>query len=101
MGIGATIASVALGARVIEKHFTLDRKQKDADSSYALNPNDLKNLIETVRSAEEALSGEKKVFDEEKSVVTWAKRSVVSAVDILQGAIISREMIQNSWTDLA
>lgn len=83
-------AVVHQGANFIENHFTLDRAQPDADSKFSLNPADLKLTIQMVRSAEEALGGERKVFDEEKPVAEWAKRSVVAAVDIPAGTQITR-----------
>ncbi|MBI3631151.1 MAG: N-acetylneuraminate synthase family protein, partial [Candidatus Sungbacteria bacterium] len=83
-------AAVHQGANFIEKHFTLDRAQPDADSRFSLNPADLAQTIQTVRAAEEALGGERKVFDEEKSTAQWAKRSVVAAMDIPAGAEITR-----------
>lgn len=86
-------ATVHRGANFIEKHFTLDRNQPDADSKFSMNPIDLKFLIDTVRSAEEAMGNERKVFDEEKGVAEWAKRSIVSAVDIPEGAVITRAMV--------
>ncbi|MCX6764139.1 MAG: N-acetylneuraminate synthase family protein [Candidatus Nealsonbacteria bacterium] len=86
-------AAVHQGANFIEKHFTLDRKQADADSCFSLNPQDLKDIIETVKAAEEALGKERKVFNEEKPVAEWAKRSIVSLVDIPKGSIITREIL--------
>jgi N-acetylneuraminate synthase len=86
-------AAVHQGSNFIEKHFTLDRGQNDPDSGFSLNPDDLKNLIEIVRSAEEAMGGEREIFDEEKPVAKWAKRSIVSSVDIHQGSHINREML--------
>ncbi len=85
--------AVHQGANFIEKHFTLDRKQPDADSCFSLNPQDLKNLIEIVESSEEALGNERKVFNEEKPVAEWAKRSVVAVVDIPAGSIITHDML--------
>lgn len=86
-------AAVHQGANFIEKHFTLDRKQADADSCFSLNPQDLKNIIEIVGEAEEALGKERKVFNEEKPVAEWAKRSIVTAVDIPGDSIITRDML--------
>jgi sialic acid synthase SpsE len=85
-------AAVHRGANFIEKHFTLDRQQPDADSCFSLNPDDLKNLIQIVKAAEEACGRERKVFDEEKPVAVWAKRSLVSVADIPAGTIITREL---------
>lgn len=86
-------AAIHQGANFIEKHFTLDRKQADADSCFSLNPQDFKNIIEIVRAAEEALGKERKVFEEEKPVAEWAKRSVVAVIDIPVGSIITRDML--------
>lgn len=86
-------AAVAFGASFIEKHFTLDRNQPDADSKFSLDPAALKELVQTLRATEEAFGRERKVFDEEKPVWVWAKRSIFAAQDIPAGAKISREMI--------
>lgn len=86
-------AVVHRGANFIEKHFTLDRKQPDADSKFSLAPSDLKTLITTVRAAESAMGSERQVFEEEKPVAVWAKRSVVAAVDIPAGATIVQVML--------
>lgn len=85
--------AIGAGACFVEKHFTLDRNAPDADSKFSLDPKALKELIQTVRSAEEAFGKERIVFEEEKPVWVWAKRSVVAACDIPAGADISREMI--------
>ena len=50
LGIGASVTSVTLGANIIEKHFTLSRKDKTIDNFFAAEPNDLKNLVKTVRA---------------------------------------------------
>lgn len=86
-------AAVHQGANFIEKHFTLDRKQPDADSCFSLNPTDLKNLIETIKAAEGAMGRERKVFKEEKGVAKWAKRSIVTTTDIPAGTLITRRML--------
>ncbi len=86
-------AALAQGACFIEKHFTLDRKQDDADSVFSLDPKSLRELVSIVRSGEAALGRERRVFPEEKPVALWAKRSLVTATDIKAGMLITRGMI--------
>lgn len=85
-----TWAAVHRGANFIEKHFTLDRNQPDADSGFSLNPKDLKNLISTVNTAEKAGIADRKVFEDEKPVEIWAKRSLVSISDIAKGTTLKK-----------
>lgn len=86
-------AAIGNGARFIEKHFTLDRSTPDADSNYSHDPNTLRNLVQYVRDAKEALTAERKIFEEEKGVHIWAKRSVFAAKNIPANTIITRDMI--------
>jgi len=85
--------AIAQGACFIEKHFTLDRSQPDADSCFSLDPRALRELKDQVRAAESAMSAERRVFEEEKPVALWAKRSVVARASIPAGIPITREMI--------
>jgi len=55
LGIGASIASISLGAQVIEKHFCLSRKIKTADSFFSVEPNELKDLVDNIRITEKAI----------------------------------------------
>ena len=57
LGIEVPIAAVALGAKVIEKHFTLDRKMEGPDHSSSLEPKELKNMVFSIRNIEEAING--------------------------------------------
>jgi len=57
LGAGAPLAAVALGARVVEKHFTLSRKRKTPDSFFSMEPEELRSLVDGVRTAERALGG--------------------------------------------
>lgn len=86
-------AAIAQGACFIEKHFTLDRGQNDADSVFSLDPKALKELHGIVRAAEAAMGRERRVFPEEEPVALWAKRSLVAATDIPAGTPITREML--------
>jgi len=57
LGIEVPIAAVALGAKVIEKHFTLDRNLKGPDHKASLEPNELKEMVKSIRNIEKAISG--------------------------------------------
>lgn len=85
--------AVGAGAAFVEKHFTLDRNAPDADSRFSLDPKELKKLIQTVRAAEESFGKERTIFEKEKPVWIWAKRSVVAIRDISSGKLITRKMI--------
>ncbi len=94
MGIGAAIASVAMGARVIEKHFTISRADGGVDSTFSIEPDELKNLV--VESERAFLSlghiqyGIQK--DEEKSI--RFKRSIYIVKDIQKGEEFTKENIR-------
>jgi N-acetylneuraminate synthase len=82
-------AAVALGAKVIEKHFTLDTGQQGIDHQLAADPPMLKTMIETIRIVEAALgSNEVRVLDCEEPARQYARRSVVAAVDMPAGTVI-------------
>ena len=82
-------AAVALGAKVIEKHFTLDRNQKGPDHAISLEPAMLKELVEGIRKIEVGSGAERRVSKEEQVVRDWAYHSVVAAKNIKAGEILS------------
>lgn len=84
-------AAVALGAKVIEKHFTLSRQQKGPDHFISLEPAMLKELVTGVRQIEIALGDEKNISAEEQIVRDWAFHSVVTKNDVKAGEILSLE----------
>ena len=94
MGIGASVASVALGARVIEKHFTLRRADGGVDSAFSMEPSEMKALVEESERAFLALGhvqyGVQK--SEEKSI--FFKRSIYVSEDIKAGDVFSEENIR-------
>tara|TARA_B100000965_G_scaffold406818_1_gene449137 strand:+ start:8192 stop:9226 length:1035 start_codon:yes stop_codon:yes gene_type:complete len=86
--------AVAHGACVIEKHFTLDKNQVGPDHKSSLEPKELKNLVDGCNAIFLANGKVKKIFDEEKQIIAWARESVVSIKDIKKGDTLSKE---NLW----
>jgi len=84
-------AAAALGAKVVEKHFTLSRNQKGPDHKIALEPAMLKDLVDGIRKIEMAMSQKKEIFEEEKPVRSWAFHSVVTSRDIKAGEVLTLE----------
>jgi len=95
LGIEAAVLSVALGARIIEKHFTLDKDYSDfRDHQLSADPEELALLVKRVREAVELLGdGKKRLQDSEKGVVDMVRRSIVASRDLSQGTVLQ-------WEDL-
>lgn len=90
LGIEVPIAAVALGATIIEKHFTLDRNMKGPDHKASLEPNELKAMVKAIRNIEEALGIEdKKVSKSEQKNIAIARKSIVAALPIKRGDTFS------------
>jgi len=93
-GLTAALAAVALGAAVIEKHFTVDRALPGPDHAASLEPDELRALIQGIRGVESALGdGVKRPLPEEAETAVVARKSVVAATDIQAGAAIERDML--------
>lgn len=93
-GIDVALAAVALGACVIEKHFTLDRTLPGPDHRASLEPAELGELVRSIRRVEQALgSGRKVPAPSEIETAKLARRSLVAARDIPAGATLEREMV--------
>lgn len=87
--LAAPISAVALGATVIEKHFTLDRRLPGPDHSFALVPGELKAMCEAIRLAESMHgSGIKEVQEEEKELFLFARRRIQACSEIAAGQIL-------------
>ena len=94
LGIEVPVAAVALGALVIEKHFTLDKKMEGPDHKASLNPQELKQMITAIRHIEKALGSKHKLVTESESKNKInARKSVVAARDIKAGESFSEENI--------
>jgi N,N'-diacetyllegionaminate synthase len=95
MGVSAAPLAVALGARVIEKHFTIDHDHSDfRDHKLSVDPMELKTLVERIREANALLGdGAKRVMPSEAATATAARRSVAAVRDLPAGHAIT-------WADL-
>ncbi len=94
LGIEMPIAAVALGATVIEKHFTLDCTLKGPDHSMSLDPQEFKRMVQAIRNVERALGDGLKVpVEKEFPVREAARRSLVAQIPIAAGTPITAEMI--------
>jgi N,N'-diacetyllegionaminate synthase len=92
LGIEVPIAAVALGAAVIEKHFTLDRKMKGPDHAASLEPTELKAMVDAIRNIEAALGdGIKKPSSSEIKNKAVARKSIVAANKINKGDTLTEE----------
>lgn len=93
-GIEVPIAAVALGAKVIEKHFTLDKNLPGPDHKASLEPKELKLMVDSIRNIEEALGGTvKKPSPSELKNKSIARKSIVASHDIQVGSTITEEVI--------
>ena len=91
-GIEAPIAAAALGAGIIEKHFTLDRNMEGPDHKASLEPGELKAMVQAIRHIELALgSGVKAPSPSERKNIAAARKSLVAARAIRQGEILTAE----------
>lgn len=93
--IYTSFAAVAVGAKLIEKHIILDRKQPGPDQSVSIEPFELYQLVNGVRKIELALGFEKKINKLEMPIRSWAHRSIVTLKDILAGTVLTEDLI---WT---
>lgn len=94
VGIEVPIAAVARGAKVIEKHFTLDRNMYGPDHKASIEPDGLKAMINAIRNIEIALGdGVKKCSPEERKNIIVARKSIVAKRDIKKGEVLTEENI--------
>lgn len=91
-GIEVPIAAVALGAEIIEKHFTLDHNMEGPDHKASLEPDELKQMVDGIRKTEKALgNGIKTASPSEKKNIQIARKSIVARRNIEKGEILTEE----------
>ncbi|MDF3027326.1 MAG: N-acetylneuraminate synthase [Fluviicola sp.] len=90
LGIEVPIAAVALGAKVIEKHFTLDRRMEGPDHAASLEPDELKQMVRSIRNVEEAISGSghKEPSPSEMKNIQIARKSIHIAASVPKGHVL-------------
>jgi sialic acid synthase len=94
-GIAMAVAGYMLGARVIEKHFTLNRAMKGTDHGFSLEPVGLTKMVRDLRRLKLALGdGDKIMFDSEKAPITKMGKSLVAARDLRKGHVITADDVQ-------
>lgn len=94
LGIAVPLAAAALGAEIIEKHFTLDRNLPGPDHKASLTPAELTDMVNGIRTIEQALGNNKKTLTPSESVnVTVARRSIVANRQIRKGEVLTEEKL--------
>jgi N,N'-diacetyllegionaminate synthase len=91
-GIEIPVAAVAMGASVIEKHFTLDRNMEGPDHKASLEPDELKSMVTAIRNVESAMGdGVKRPAESELENMAVARKSIIAARDIEKGEALTEE----------
>ena len=94
LGISIALGSVAVGANIVEKHFTKSRQWPGPDNPFSIEPNELKNLVDWSKEIWKARGGKKDILDDEKPVIDFAYACVVAIKDINKGEALS---LDNIW----
>jgi len=92
-GIYTALGAVALGAVLIEKHFTFDRSQEGPDHASSIEPFELGELVKGCKAVFDAKGSVKRVQDEECEILKWARESVVTEKIIEAGEVITEDMV--------
>lgn len=95
MGSLAAIVAVTLGGRIVEKHFCLNRNIKNPDSSFSMEPDEFKQMVQTVRDAQESLGGEPYTYEEEEMRSRNFRRSLYVSSNMKAGDFFSPDNIRS------
>ncbi len=95
LGNEAAVSAVALGAKVIEKHFTIDKNMEGPDHKASMEPNELKDFVNAIRKTEKLLgNGIKQPTKREKNMLKDVRRSIVAAKKLEKGTVLSKDMLE-------
>ncbi|MPQ32548.1 pseudaminic acid synthase [Clostridium estertheticum] len=95
LGSAVSIAAVALGAKVIEKHFILNRDEKGPDAAFSMEPKEFKKMVEDIRSVEKALGKVTYELTEKQKKSKEHSRSLFVVKDIKEGELFTRENVRS------
>lgn len=94
LGITVPIIATAMGATIIEKHFTINKNLLGPDHKSSLEPNELKEMIKAIRNVEKILGNyEKKPTKSEEKIMKLVRKSIIANQDIPKGSIINKNMV--------
>jgi sialic acid synthase SpsE len=94
MGIAIPIAAISLGAKIIEKHFTLDQSMPGPDHQASIEPNEFFNMVTAIRQVEDAMGdGIKRITKSERKNIHIARKSLVANTRIKKGELFSIDNI--------
>jgi len=97
LSIFPAIASISLGACVVEKHLTINRNLEGPDHPFALEPEEFKMMIQGIRIIEKALGNkEKKVYEGEKKIIEKGRRSIIAKLYIPKNTVIKKNMLDTA-----
>ena len=95
LGITVPIAAVALGACIVEKHFTLSRKNPGPDSSFSLEPHEFRTMVDSIRETEKALGTVNYSVTEHEKASRVFRRSLFAVEDIAEGEMLNEKNIRS------
>ena len=93
IGIEVPLAAVAIGASMIEKHFTLDKDMEGPDHKLSADPEEFKRMAAAIRTVEQALGNDQKAPVESAEMIGILRRSLVAKRAIAEGTVIARDMV--------
>jgi N-acetylneuraminate synthase len=95
MGIAVPVAAVALGACIVEKHFTLSRSVPSPDSAFSVEPQEFKTMVEAIRTTEKALGEVRYEVSEQEAKSRVFRRSLFVVKDMKEGEVFTKENVRS------